>query len=77
MPASRMDALCLLFFSIMGVLTIQLTLQLTIEKSNAATAAVLQILSSTIIVAWFSLIRKARLCILVLTAILTSLNGPF
>lgn len=74
---NRQDALSLLFFSIMGALTVQLTFLLTIEKSNAATATVLQFLSPTIIVAWFSLVRKARPGILVLTAILTSLIGTF
>ena len=55
----------------------QLTFLLTIEKSNAATATVLQFLSPTIIVAWFSVVRKARPGILVLTAIFTSLIGTF
>lgn len=44
----------------MGALTVQLTFLLTIEKSNAATATVLQFLSPTIIVAWFAIARKAR-----------------
>ncbi len=60
-----------------GALTVQLTFLLTIEKSNAATATVLQFLSPTIIVAWFSLVRKSRPGILVFCAILTSLVGTF
>ncbi|BBU79665.1 hypothetical protein EIMP300_10650 [Escherichia coli] len=60
-----------------GALTVQLTFLLTIEKSNAATATVLQFLSPTIIVAWFSLVRKSRPGILVFCAILTSLIGTF
>lgn len=64
-------------FSVVGALTVQLTFLLTIEKSNAATATVLQFLSPTIIVAWFALVRKARPGVLVLTAILTSLIGTF
>ena len=56
------DAISLLIFSIVGALTVQLTFLLTIEKSNAATATVLQFLSPTIIV---------------FTAILTSLVGTF
>lgn len=55
------DAISLLIFSVVGALTVQLTFLLTIEKSNAATATVLQFLSPTIIVAWFSLVRKSRL----------------
>ncbi|STJ77747.1 transport protein YicL [Escherichia coli] len=54
------DAISLLIFSVVGALTVQLTFLLTIEKSNAATATVLQFLSPTIIVAWFSLVRKSR-----------------
>lgn len=74
---NRKDALNLLIFSVVGALTVQLTFLLTIEKSNAATATVLQFLSPTIIVAWFALARKTRPGILVLTAILTSLIGTF
>ncbi|HDC1790016.1 TPA: EamA family transporter [Salmonella enterica] len=74
---NRKDALCLLIFSVVGALTVQLTFLLTIEKSNAATATVLQFLSPTIIVAWFALARRTRPGILVLTAILTSLIGTF
>ena len=50
----RRDALSLLLFSLAGALTVQLTFLQTIEKSNAATATVLQFLSPTIIVAWFA-----------------------
>jgi drug/metabolite transporter (DMT)-like permease len=57
---NRKDAISLLIFSVVGALTVQLTFLLTIEKSNAATATVLQFLSPTIIVAWFSVVRKAR-----------------
>ncbi|MCP9686061.1 carboxylate/amino acid/amine transporter [Escherichia fergusonii] len=74
---NRHDALRLLIFSIVGALTVQLTFLLTIEKSNAATATVLQFLSPTIIVAWFAIARKARPGILVLTAIFASLIGTF
>ena len=73
----RKDALSLLFFSLVGALTVQLTFLLTIEKSNAATATVLQFLSPTIIVAWFALARKKRPGVFVLSAILTSLIGTF
>ncbi len=48
---NRRDALSLLFFSLFGALTVQFTFLMTIEKSNAATATVLQFLSPTIIVA--------------------------
>src|SRR5699024_4987763 len=41
------DAISLLIFSVLGALTVQLTFLLTIEKSNAATATVLQFLSPT------------------------------
>ena len=58
------DAISLLIFSVVGALTVQLTFLLTIEKSNAATATVLQFLSS-------------RPGILVFCAILTSLVGTF
>jgi hypothetical protein len=65
----RKDALSLLIFSLVGALTVQLTFLLTIEKSNAATATVLQFLSPTIIVAWFALARKKRPGVFVLSAI--------
>ncbi|WP_254499981.1 EamA family transporter, partial [Salmonella enterica] len=47
---NRKDAQSLLIFSVVGALTVQLTFMLTIEKSKAATATVLQFLSPTIIV---------------------------
>ena len=62
---------------ILLALTVQLTFLLTIEKSNAATATVLQFLSPTIIVAWFALARKKRPGVFVLSAIVTSLVGTF
>lgn len=74
---NRKDAFSLLFFSLFGALTVQLTFLLTIEKSNAATATVLQFLSPTIIVAWFALVRKARPTSPVASAIVTSLIGTF
>lgn len=74
---NRQDAISLLIFSLFGALTVQLTFLVTIEKSNAATATVLQFLSPTIIVAWFSLRLKKRPGGLVFTAILTSLLGTF
>ena len=74
---NRKDALSLLAFSLFGALTVQLTFLVTIEKSNAATATVLQFLSPTIIVAWFVLRLKKRPGALVFTAILTSLLGTF
>ncbi|BDH47288.1 membrane protein [Salmonella enterica subsp. enterica serovar Choleraesuis] len=74
---NRRDALSLIIFSLVGSLTVQLTFMLTIEKSNAATATVLQFLSPTIIVAWFALAGKKRPGPFVLTAILTSLFGTF
>ena len=74
---NRRDALSLLFFSLFGALTVQFTFLMTIEKSNAATATVLQFLSPTIIVARFALARKARPTPLVLGAICTSLAGTF
>ncbi|WP_342322967.1 EamA family transporter [Kosakonia sp. BYX6] len=74
---NRKDALSLLFFSLFGAMVVQLTFLLTIEKSNAATATVLQFLSPTIIVAWFALARKARPTLPVTAAILTSLIGTF
>ncbi|MFP2514426.1 DMT family transporter [Buttiauxella agrestis] len=74
---NRQDAISLLVFSLVGALAVQLTFLMTIEKSNAATATVLQFLSPTIIVAWFSLVRKSRPGILVFAAIGTSLLGTF
>ena len=58
-------------------MTVQLTFLMAIEKSNAATATVLQFLSPTIIVAWFALVRKARPGAFVCAAIGTSLIGTF
>lgn len=74
---NRKDALSLLFFTLVGALTVQLSFLITIEKSNAATATVLQFLSPTIIVAWFALVRKSRPGTLVFAAIATSLIGTF
>lgn len=74
---NRKDALSLLFFTLVGALTVQLSFLMTIEKSNAATATVLQFLAPTIIVAWFSLVRKSRPGMLVFAAIGTSLIGTF
>jgi len=74
---NRQDAISLLIFSLFGALTVQLTFLVTIEKSNAATATVLQFLSPTIIVTWFALRLKKRPGGLVFTAILTSLLGTF
>lgn len=55
----RKEALNLLIFSVVGVLTVQLTFLLTIEKSNAETAMVLQFLSPTISLAWLALVCQA------------------
>ena len=74
---NRKDALSLLFFTLVGALTVQLSFLMTIEKSNAATATVLQFLAPTIIVAWFSPVRKSRPGMLVFAAIGTSLIGTF
>ncbi|MGX9739055.1 carboxylate/amino acid/amine transporter [Pseudocitrobacter corydidari] len=74
---NRKDALSLLFFTLVGALTVQLSFLMTIEKSNAATATVLQFLAPTIIVTWFSLVRKSRPGMLVFAAIGTSLIGTF
>ncbi|KDE36678.1 membrane protein [Kosakonia radicincitans UMEnt01/12] len=74
---NRKDAISLLIFSLFGALTVQLTFLLTIEKSNAATATVLQFLSPTIIVTGLALVRKARPTMPVVTAIFTSLMGTF
>ncbi len=74
---NRRDALSLLFFSLFGALTVQFTFLMTIEKSNAATATVLQFLSPTIIVAWFALARKARPTPLVLGLSAPRWRAPF
>ncbi|HEY4468129.1 MAG TPA: EamA family transporter [Klebsiella sp.] len=74
---NRKDAFSLLLFSLFGALTVQFTFLMTIEKSNAATATVLQFLSPTIIVAWFAIVRKTRPRPMVLAAICTSLAGTF
>lgn len=67
----------LLLFTLFGAMAVQLTFLLTIEKSNAATATVLQFLSPTIIVAWYALVKKKRTGKLVFAAIATSLLGTF
>lgn len=72
------DSLCsLLLFTLFGALTVQLTFLLTIEKSNAATATVLQFLSPTIIVVWYALVRKKATGKFIYAAIATSLIGTF
>lgn len=74
---NRKDTFSLLIFSLVGAMTVQLTFLLAIEKSNAATATILQFLSPTIIVAWFAIVRKARPGAFVFAAIATSLIGTF
>ena len=73
----RQDVISLLAFTLFGALTVQLTFLLTIEKSNAATATILQFLSPTLIVVWFALMRKKRSGKLVFAAVATSLVGTF
>ena len=73
----RESIISLLLFTLFGALMVQLTFLLTIEKSNAATATVLQFLSPTIIVAWYALVKKKRTGKLVFAAIGTSLLGTF
>jgi len=73
----RESIISLLLFTLFGAMAVQLTFLLTIEKSNAATATVLQFLSPTIIVAWFALVKKKRTGKLVFAAIGTSLLGTF
>ncbi len=73
----RADRYRLLFFTLFGALLVQLSFLVTIEKSNAATATVLQFLAPSIIVAWFALARKSWPGPFVLVAIITSLAGTF
>lgn len=73
----RRDALSLIIFSLFGALLVQLTFLVAIEKSNAATATVLQFLSPTIIVMWFAAILKKRPSRYVMMAVATSLIGTF
>ncbi|MGY0149809.1 EamA family transporter [Edwardsiella tarda] len=73
----RRDLLSLLWFTLLGAIMVQLTFLMTIERSNAATATVLQFLSPTIIVAWFALARRQRPSLAVTLAIATSLAGTF
>lgn len=73
----RKSIISLLLFTFFGAMMVQLTFLLTIEKSNAATATVLQFLSPTIIVAWYALVKKKRTGKLVFIAIGTSLLGTF
>ncbi|WP_299998586.1 EamA family transporter [uncultured Cedecea sp.] len=73
----RETVISLLLFTLFGGMAVQLTFLLTIEKSNAATATVLQFLSPTIIVAWYALVKKKRTGKLVFAAIGTSLLGTF
>ncbi len=72
----RKDALSLLFFPRLARSRCSSPSRVTIEKSNAATATVLQFLSPTIIVAWLRW-REKRPGLFVLSAILTSLVGTF
>lgn len=74
---TRESILSLLFFTLFGAMAVQLTFLLTIEKSNAATATILQFLSPTIIVAWYGLVKKKRTGRLIFIAIGTSLTGTF
>jgi len=74
---TRDSLISLLLFTVFGATTVQLTFLLTIERSNAATATVLQFLSPTIIVAWMAFVQKKRTGTLVFAAITTSLIGTF
>lgn len=73
----RESVISLLLFTLFGGMLVQLSFLLTIEKSNAATATVLQFLSPTIIVAWYALVKKKRTGKLIFAAITTSLLGTF
>lgn len=73
----RESIISLLLFTLFGAMAVQLTFLLTIEKSNAATATVLQFLSPTIIVAWYALVKKKPTGTLIFAAIGTSLIGTF
>lgn len=74
---TRRDAISLLIFSLFGALLVQFTFLVAIEKSNAATATILQFLSPTIIVMWFAAILKKRPSRYVIMAVVTSLSGTF
>lgn len=74
---SGRNIISLILFSLFGALAIQLTFLFTIEKSNAATATVLQYLSPTIIVSWFAVTGRKRPGSLIIAAIMTSLTGAF
>lgn len=73
----RRDRLSLLWFTLFGAIMVQLTFLMTIERANAATATILQFLSPTIIVAWFTAAKRQRPSLLVMLAIFTSLVGTF
>ena len=73
----RRDTISLLIFSLFGALLVQFTFLVAIEKSNAATATILQFLSPTIIVMWFAAILKKRPSRYVIMAVATSLIGTF
>ncbi|WP_312983630.1 EamA family transporter [Atlantibacter sp.] len=73
----RRDAISLIIFSLFGALLVQFTFLVAIEKSNAATATILQFLSPTIIVMWFAAILKKRPSRYVMMAVVTSLIGTF
>jgi len=73
----RRDAISLIIFSLFGALLVQFTFLVAIEKSNAATATILQFLSPTIIVMWFAAILKKRPSRYVMMAVATSLIGTF
>lgn len=74
---TREDLGRLLLFTFFGALLVQLTFLVAIQKSNAATATVLQFLSPSIIVAWYALVAKKRPGAFVFAAIFTSLFGTF
>ncbi|ARD40803.1 EamA family transporter [Edwardsiella ictaluri] len=73
----RRDIVGLLWFTLLGAIMVQLTFLMTIERSNAATATILQFLSPTIIVAWFAAVRRQRPGLPVMLAIGSSLGGTF
>lgn len=65
----------LLIFSVFGTLLVQLSFLITIQKTNAATATVLQFLAPVVLVLYTVFSKRTLPGLMILIAVLTSLAG--
>lgn len=71
----RSTVIRLIIFSVFGTLMVQLSFLITIEKTNAATATVLQFLAPVVLVLYTVVIRRKLPGMMICIAVLASLAG--